>query len=151
MKSLSIKMTTGLIAGATLIAAASPAEAQYRRYYHRDRGGDRAALAIGAGIVGLAAGAALASSSRRWDRGYYDRGYYGRGYGRGWDRRWDGGYGWRGSYDPRWGRPAYGYGYGAGYAYPPGYGYRWGGGVRCWRERVWDDWSGRFRRVRVCA
>lgn len=146
---LPIKITTGLIAGATLIAAASPAEAQYRRDWHRDRGGDRAALAIGAGIVGLAAGAALASS--RWDRGPRWRG--------GWDRRWDGGYGWRGRYDPRWGgprwgygyAPRYGYGYGRGYDYPPGYGYRWDGGVRCWRERVWDDWRGRWRRVRVCA
>lgn len=147
---LPIKITTGLIAGATLIAAASPAEAQYRRHWHRDRGGDRAALAIGVGIVGLAAGAALASSRYdRWDRGWR---------GRGWDRRWDGGYGWRGRYDPRWGGPRWGSGYrygyndyGYGYGYPPGYGSRWGGGVRCWRERVWDDWRGRWRRVRVCA
>lgn len=121
------KITTGVIAGATLLTVAAPAEAQWR---HR-RGGDRTALAIGAGAVGLAVGAAIASNNRGW-RG--DRGYYGRG--RGWDRGYGGPY-------------AYGYGYGR-----PGWGAYdgWYGAprARCWRERVWDDWSGRWRRVRVC-
>lgn len=131
MKSLTLRITTGLIAGATLVAAAAPAEARWRG---RDRG-DRTALAVGAGLVGLGVGAAIASSGRdRWDR--WDRGYRG-----GWDRR--GGWGWRGRYDPRFAGPGWG---------GPGWGYRdrWGPPVRCWRERVWDDWSGRWRRVRVC-
>jgi len=122
------KITTGLVAGATLVAVASPAEAQWR--YRR--GGDRTALAIGAGAVGLAVGAAIASSNRGWRGDRWGRGYYG---GRGWDN----GY---------YGRP-YAYGYGR-----PGWGaYEgWYGAprARCWRERVWDDWRGRWRRVRVC-
>lgn len=123
------KITTGLVAGATLVAVASPAEAQWRNR----RGGDRTALAIGAGAVGLAVGAAIASNNRgwrgdRWNRGYYggNRGYYGvpRGYAYGYGR---GGPGW-GAYDGWYGAPR----------------------ARCWRERVWDDWRGRWRRVRVC-
>lgn len=57
---------------AATLMAASPAEA--RRY--RD-GGDDAAIAIGAGVVGLALGAAIASdrNDRYYDRRYY-RGYY---------------------------------------------------------------------------
>ena len=129
------KITTGVLAGATLMVAASPAEAQYR--YHRNRG-DRTALAIGAGALGLAVGAAIASSNRGHygNRGYYgSRGYYGRG-----------------SYDGYYGRPyAYGYGnqgyYGRHHGYGDGYRY---GGTRCWRERIWDEWRGRWRRVRVC-
>lgn len=126
------KITTGMIAGATLMVAAAPAEAQWRGY--RNRGGDRTALALGAGALGLAVGAAIGSSNRR---GYYgDRGYYGgRGFGGG------GGY---------YGRP-YAYGYGRGYDRPYGYGGGfYGGGPRCFRERVFDEWSGRWRRIRVC-
>lgn len=44
----------------------------------------------------------------------------------------------------------YGYGYGPGYyAYGPGPVYY---GPSCWwtRERVWDGWGWRVRRVRVC-
>lgn len=138
-------LTTGLIAGATLLTAAAPAEAQWRR----NRGGDRTALAIGAGALGLAVGAAITSNGRR-----------------GWNGdRWNGGRrGWSG-----YGHPdAYGYGYGQqrGYAYgygqPRGYAYGYGaprgydgwyGGAprsRCYTDRVWDDWRGRWRRVRVC-
>ena len=54
-------------APASLFAATTPAQARPHR------NDDDAALAIGAGIVGLAIGAAIASDSRR-DR-YYD-GYY---------------------------------------------------------------------------
>jgi len=40
--------------------------------------------AVAAGLVGVAAGAAIANSGPRYyGRGYYGRGYYGRGY-RGW-------------------------------------------------------------------
>ena len=59
----------GLIAATALTAA--PAEA--RDYYRYGRHHDRTGTAIAAGVVGLALGAALASSSR--DR-YYDDGYY---------------------------------------------------------------------------
>jgi hypothetical protein len=65
--------------GATaLVATATPAAAR-DRYYRGHHGGDDAAIAIGAGIVGLAIGAAIASDGHRdryYDRGYYDRGYY---------------------------------------------------------------------------
>lgn len=135
---LSTKITAGLLAGATLVAAASPAEAQWRgrgyygggRYYGH-HGGDRAGLALGAGALGLALGAAVASSNHRgdYDRGYYGQGYYGSGY-----------YGRPYAYnDGYYGRP---YGYGGGYYSAPV--------RRCWTERQWDDWYGGWRRIRVC-
>jgi hypothetical protein len=113
---LSTKITAGLIAGATLVAAATPAEAQWRHRYYRHHRGNDAALALGAGALGLALGAAIGSSSRRGYNGYYG-GYYGRPYAYGYD-----GYGYRSYYAPR----------------------------RCWTDRQWDDWRGRWRRVRVC-
>lgn len=120
------KITAGLLAGATLVIAASPAEAQYRYYGHHYRG-DRTALAIGVGALGLAIGAAAASGSR-YNReyngnGYYEDGYYGRPYAYN-------SYG----YDSYYGRP-YEYGYAP---------------RRCWTDRVWDDYRGGWRRVRVC-
>jgi hypothetical protein len=66
---------------ATLSFIAVPAQA--RDYYRHDRGGDDAAIAIGAGVVGLALGAAIASGSRDRDREYYyydDDYYYPQGY-----------------------------------------------------------------------
>ena len=92
------------------VAFAGTAEARDR---YRDRGDDTAAIAVGAGIIGLALGAAIASNNDRdyYDRGYYydrprhyyrsyPRGYYydryprhyyrhDRGHHRGWDRDWD--------------------------------------------------------------
>lgn len=121
---LSTKITAGLIAGATLVATASPAEAQWRHRYYGHHRGDRTALALGAGALGLAVGAAIGSSSRRG--GYYD-GYYGRPYA------------YNGYYGGYYGRPYDGYGYRSYYA-----------PRRCWTERQWDDWRGRWRRVRVC-
>ena len=56
---------------------ATPAAAR-DRYYHR-HGSDDAAIAIGAGLIGLAIGAAIASNhdDRYYgDRYYYDNGYY---------------------------------------------------------------------------
>jgi hypothetical protein len=55
--------------GAVGLAGATTAQARDR---YRD-GGDDAVIAIGAGLVGLAIGAALAD---RDDRRYYDRGWY---------------------------------------------------------------------------
>lgn len=82
-------LTTALAAltfGGAVVATAAPAQAQrYDRHYggryydhhrHRDRGGD----ALAAGVVGLALGAAIASSSNN-NRSYYSNGYYGSGYG----------------------------------------------------------------------
>jgi hypothetical protein len=68
-------LATALVA--TALAGSSPAMA---RGYHRG-GDDTAAWAIGAGIIGLAVGAAVASSNhhhRDYDDGYYNNGgYYG--------------------------------------------------------------------------
>lgn len=66
---------TALGAALAAMAAIVTTPAQARPYY--DRGGDNdAAIAIGAGVVGLALGAAIASSNR--DRYYRDRYYYDR-------------------------------------------------------------------------
>ena len=73
----------GLIAAAFAgaLAATAPAHARDRH------GDDDAAIAIGAGLVGLAIGAAIASDDRH-DR-YYDRHYY-RDYPRYHYREWRG-------------------------------------------------------------
>jgi len=104
-----------LALGATGLATTAEARDRYR-----DRGDD-AALAIGAGIIGLAVGAAIAS-----DR---DRGY---------DRYHDGGY-----YGPRRGYAAYGYPRSYYPAYPRGYYYdraprRFYRNDRGWNGRGWD-------------
>lgn len=118
MKSWMGKVALSAVAVGAMVAATTPAEARpYGRgyygghggYSHHYRGyrGDRAGLAIGAGILGLAVGSALASRDRG---GYYGGGYgysyapppryyapgpYYSDYGRcWWDREWDG-YGWR--------------------------------------------------------
>lgn len=65
--------------GASALVTAVPAEAQ--RYDRHGRGND-AAVAIGAGVLGLAVGAAIASDNRgryyNGYNGYYDGGYYNR-------------------------------------------------------------------------
>ncbi|RZK02573.1 MAG: hypothetical protein EOO76_06435 [Novosphingobium sp.] len=104
-----------LALGTTTLATTAEARDRYR-----DRGDD-AALAIGAGIIGLAVGAAIAS-----DR---DRGY---------DRYHDGGY-----YGPRRGYAAYGYPRSYYPAYPRGYYYdraprRFYRNDRGWNGRGWD-------------
>ncbi|CAN5383927.1 hypothetical protein BH09PSE3_BH09PSE3_18790 [soil metagenome] len=120
------KVLLGVALGASALTATAPAEAQryggrhYGGGHYGHRGGD-AGLAVGAGILGLAVGAAIASD-RRGD-GYYDRGY--RGY--------------RGYY----GRPYYNDGY---YYDGPRYrNYR-----SCWSERVWDDYRGGWARIERC-
>jgi hypothetical protein len=95
------------IVATTLAATAlvtTPAMAE-----HRDgRGGDTAAIAVGAGIVGIALGAIIASGNKRdrWDDRYYvrDGWYYNDGYyynrsghrhkRHDWERRYGNGYGW---------------------------------------------------------
>jgi ABC-type transport system substrate-binding protein len=108
------------VLGIAVAVTATPADAQYyRRYRHH---GDDAALAIGAGILGLGVGAAIASSNR----GYYDP-YYSGGYSRGYYADpYYGGY--SGYYDPYYG----------GYAY------------RCRTHRAWDPYWRRWVRVRTC-
>jgi hypothetical protein len=71
LKTFGKKLALGAALGATVLAASSPAEA--RDHYYRGRGGNDAAIAIGAGVLGLAVGAAIAD---RGDDRYYDRGYY---------------------------------------------------------------------------
>lgn len=44
--------------------------------------------------------------------------------------------------------PGYGYGYGPGYGYAPAY--YGGGGCYLQRQRVWDGYGWRIRRVQVC-
>ena len=71
------KITLATVLGATaLTATAAPAMA--RPYYRHHDGGDTAAIAIGAGILGLAVGAIAASNNNRNDR--YDDRYYGSSY-----------------------------------------------------------------------
>lgn len=79
---MTIWKKTALAVGltATALATTTPAMA---RDWHRNN--DTAAVAIGAGIIGLAVGAIAASSSR--DDRYYDDRYYG-GYGAGYSRGW---------------------------------------------------------------
>jgi hypothetical protein len=113
MTSVFRKIALGLTAVSTLAVTATPADAQrYRHYRHH---GDRTGLAIGAGILGLGVGAAIASSNR----GYYDRGYYGDPYSGGYynDGYYGNGYGYdyrrcvtRRQWDPyyeRWVRVRY--------------------------------------------
>jgi hypothetical protein len=76
-------VVAGLVIAAGVAATVSPASAQYRRYHHHHRGDRGAAIGAGIalGIIGLAAGAAIAAeNSRRAEEGYYvrpGRGYYG--------------------------------------------------------------------------
>ncbi len=108
---------------ALAFAAAVPAEAR-DGYYHDRRGGDDAAIAIGAGVVGLALGAAIASSDRDRDY-YYDDGYYyprARHYPRYYYGR---------PYPRYRGHPAYDYP--RGYWRGPRYGRGWGHPRRHWR------------------
>jgi hypothetical protein len=124
MTSVVKKAVLGLAAASTLAITATPADAQYRGYRHH-RHGDDAGVAIGAGIIGLGIGAAIASSNR----GYYNRGYYG-GYS-----------------DPYYG--SYGYN---GYGYDGYYGGGYDNGYRrhCVTRRSWDPYYGRWVRVRYC-
>ena len=69
---------TGLLAAA--LAAGSLAFAAPALARERHGGGDDAAIAIGAGVIGLAIGAAIASDHDDRDRGYYQGSTYNRGY-----------------------------------------------------------------------
>ena len=110
---ISLRILEPPCAGA--VAATAPAQAREYRH-HRDR--DDTGAAIAAGIVGLALGAALASSSN--DRGYSSS-YYRGGYAQ-----------------PR---P---YGYSSGHGYYDGYAYAPRAYRTCEsRQRVYDPYLGR--------
>ncbi len=120
------KAVLGAALGASALGLSAPASAEHYGYgwRHHD-GGDDAGIAIGAGVIGLALGAAIASNNN--DR-YRDRGYY---YDR--DRYDDGHY---------YYRPPVRYYY---RPYDRGYSYR-----HCWTERVWDDYRRGWARVEQC-
>lgn len=76
MTNLFRKAALGLALAASVTMAAAPAEARDRWGRHRG-GGDDAAIAIAAGIAGLAIGAAVSDGNRGR---YYDNRYDGGGY-----------------------------------------------------------------------
>ncbi|MCX7863504.1 MAG: hypothetical protein N2423_00480 [Novosphingobium sp.] len=126
---------------ATVLVATAPAMA--RDIYRDGRGGETAAIAIGAGIVGIALGAIIASSKKRdrWDDRYHvgggwyynDNYYYNRRGQRYSHREWQRRYGdryrsWRGDWNrgyrgdgDRWDRDDRRRGYGDGYYDRRGY------------------------------
>lgn len=73
MTTLIQKAAIGTALVASALTAAAPAEARSYYRYGRHHGGDDAAIAIAAGIAGLAIGAAISDNNRGR---YYDRGYY---------------------------------------------------------------------------
>jgi hypothetical protein len=95
------KVLTAALAAITLggavCATAAPAQARDHDRYYGGRyygGGHRhndAGVAVAAGVLGLALGAAIAGDRGDYDRGYYGRGYYDRGYGY-YDRGYSPGY-----------------------------------------------------------
>lgn len=121
-------LTTAIAAltfGGAVAATAAPAQAHdyYRHdgYYRHHSGSDKAAVAVAAGIAGLALGAALSDGGSRRSRGYssYSYGYRSNGY----------------AYDPRY-DDYYGDYYGRGYYDRPDR-------ICISRERVWDPYIGR--------
>ena len=68
-----IMKTLGMAAALAATSLAFTQSAEARDRWDRRGGGDDAAIAIGAGVIGLALGAAIAD---RGDDRYYDRGYY---------------------------------------------------------------------------
>ncbi|MBO9543669.1 hypothetical protein [Caulobacter sp.] len=115
------KVAAGAAALSLVVATTASADPRYR--HHRGHGNDTAAVAVAAGIVGLAVGAAI-SDGNRGDR-YYDDRYYGRR-----------------AYAPP---PPPRYGYGYGYAPRPYYGDR-----ECWTTRDYDRYEGVYRERTVC-
>jgi hypothetical protein len=124
------RIITGLALSVGMASIAVPADARSWRHHG---GGDDTALAIGAGIVGLGIGVALASDHGGGRYYSYDDGpYYGSYYGS--------------YYGPPPYRAYYGY-----RSYRPGYygsRHRYRGG--CYTRRVYDPYIGRRVKVRYC-
>ena len=84
--SMTKKIAMAVALGASALTASAPASAQYYHGYRHERYDNGAGVAIGAGILGLALGAAIASGSdqhrtyRSYDNGYYNDGYSTNGY-----------------------------------------------------------------------
>jgi len=129
-KFLTTALAAAMLAG-PILAAATPASADRYRdhgYRHHRKDSDKAAIAVAAGIAGLALGAAL--SSRSNGRPTYSSGYSTRSY------PYSNGY----DYDPR--DDSYGGDdYGRGYGYDDSY--RRAPAVCTTTERVYDRYSGR--------
>ncbi|HQR88010.1 MAG: hypothetical protein B7Y81_02700 [Caulobacter sp. 32-67-35] len=125
------------LAALSMVAAATTASADSRRHHRHHRNDNKGAeAAIVAGVIGLALGAAIASSSNGNDRYARPSRGYGNGYGAG------SGYG-------------YGNGYSNGYDYAPPpryYGRPHNGGYRedCWTTREYDRRSGAVYERTVC-
>ena len=68
------KVAAGAAALSLVVATTASADPRYYRRHH-DRGGDTAAVAVAAGIVGLAVGAAISDGNRndRYDRPHRQR------------------------------------------------------------------------------
>ena len=129
------KAVLATTAAATALTMSAPADARtyYRHYRHHN---DTAAIAIGAGILGLAIGAA-ASSGRN---GYYNGGYYDGYYNRP-------GYSFYYESYPSYYRYNNGYYYN-GYRYYDGWFYD-GRGYRMYDRHAWDRrWGGRHHYYR---
>lgn len=79
-KSLTVAMAA-LTFGGAIAATAAPAQARphgyYNNRYYGHHHGNDAGVAVAAGVVGLALGAAIASNNRPYA---YNSGYYGRSY-----------------------------------------------------------------------
>lgn len=122
------KLLLGAALGASALTTAAPASAQYYggdRYRHHDNG---AGIAIGAGVLGLALGAVIASNSNR----HYNRGYsYQQPYYNGYDNRYD--YESARRYDND-------------RQYNQRYNYR----QRCVTDRTFDEYSGSWVTVQRC-
>ncbi len=124
MRKVLVATMAAVTFGGAVAAAALPAQAQSRYYSQRDyrhnRNNDNdVGVAIAAGVVGLALGAALAGSSNRSSRGYYSQGY---------------------GYNQRYG---YNQPYGYSQRYAPAYGQGYGYQVCESRRRVYDPYLGR--------
>ena len=137
-KSLSAAIAAVTV-GASVAATALPAQAQnYYDDYNRSRSSGAAVIA---GIASLAIGAALASSNRNRNSGYYNNGYqdprYGSGYGSGYGSNYYGN-----SYGSGYGN-SYGNGYSSGYGNSYGNGYAYSGRTCVSNEQVRDPYSGR--------
>ena len=124
------KILTAALAAITLgVAVSAQADPYDHRYYGGHERHDNGGVAVAAGVIGLALGAAIASNHGNSGHAYYNRGYY--------DRGDNGGYYDRNYYDRGYYPPAYAYGYDEPY-------YR-----TCETTRwVWDPYIGRRVAVR---